>query len=105
MSNSSETEYFIQTRFNFRTEYIFIKDLNIENYLKACAEKFLIDFDHTHEIQLYNQQNATIEKQHFEKIVHTYWRSASFYINLVATPQNLDSELMIPKVNLFSLCH
>lgn len=95
MSNSSETEYFIQTRFNFQTEYIFIKDLNIENYLKACAEKILIDFDRTHDIQLYNQQNATIENV----------RSASFYINLVATPQKLDSELMIPKVNLFSLCH
>lgn len=99
----SETEYYIQTRFISQTEYVFVKELNVHNYLKACGEKFLINFDRAHDIHLYNHQNATIEKHHFEKIVRTYWRSASFCINLVATPQKSDCEIINPKVSLFML--
>lgn len=97
--SNDETEYFIQTSFNFKTEYIVVKDLSVENYLKACGEKFAIDFDCTHDVHLYNQANATIEKHQFEKIVKTFWRSASFCITLVANPKKSDSPIITPKVS------
>lgn len=99
----SESEYFIQTTFNLKTEYIVIKELSVENYLKACGEKFSINFDCTHDIHLYNQVNATIEKHQFEKIVKTFWRSASFCIKLVATPKKSDSPIITSKVSVVYL--
>lgn len=97
---SSETEYFIQTTFDSKTEFVVVKELSVENYLKACGEKFLINSDCTHDVHLYNQANATIEKHQFEKIVKTFWRSASFCIKLVATPQKSDFPIITPKVSV-----
>lgn len=31
-------DYVIQTRYLFRTEYIFIQDLKMDSYLKACKQ-------------------------------------------------------------------
>lgn len=96
---NAETEYIIQTTFNFKTEYIELKELSVENYLKKCGEKFLINFDCPHDVHLYNQLNATIEKHQFEKIVKAFWQSGSFCIKLVATPQKSDSSIITPKVS------
>lgn len=96
---SDATEYFIQTTYNFKTEYVVVQNLDIDNYLKACSEKFVIEAG-THNVHLYNQVNATIEKHQFEKIVKTYWQSASFCIKLVANPQKSESFIITPKVSI-----
>lgn len=31
-----DRDYIIQTRFNFRTEYVFIQNLDLDTYLKSC---------------------------------------------------------------------
>lgn len=102
----NNSEFIIQTCYNFRTEFVTIKNLDLETYLKACGQKFLINFDVKHDVHLYNNNNATIDKSQFEKIVMTYWKSASFFVNLIATPQRKDSAAITPKVNtLASYCY
>lgn len=71
--------------------------------MKACGEKFIINFDVKHDIHLFNNNYATIEKCNFEKVVKTFWKSASFYINLFATPHKTDTAAMTPKVRYHSL--
>ena len=94
------SEFIIQTRYNFRTEFIIIKNLDLQTYLNECGKKFLINFDIKHDVHLSNNNNATIEKSQFEKIIQTYWKSASFFVNLIATPQKTDSVIITPKVNI-----
>lgn len=45
--------------------------------------KFSINFEHKHDVKMYNEKNAEIEKRRFEQIVKVYWRDASFRIKLL----------------------
>lgn len=102
-NNAEDDEFIIQTRYNFRTEFVIIKSLDLDTYLTACGEKFLINFDVKHNIHLYNNNEATIEKSQFGKVVKNYCKSASFFIHLIATPQKQDFPAITPEVvNLFT---
>lgn len=93
------TEYIIQTKYGFRTEFIIVQDLSLENYLVACGEKFMFASTCNYNINLANQNGASIERNNFETVVKTYWRSASFCINLDATPIKSDSPAITIKVS------
>lgn len=93
------SEYIIQTNYGFRSEFIVVRDLNLENYLAACGEKFMITSTCNHDIHLYNQNGATIEKSQFEKVVKKFWRSASFCVRLEAIPIKYDSPAITMKVS------
>lgn len=62
------------------------------------AQKFSINFDLEHNVRMFNEKNAEIEKTRFEQIVEVYWRDASFCINLFATYPKSDSPVITPKV-------
>lgn len=96
MDNS--TEYIIQTNYGFRSEFVIVRDLSLENYLAACGETFMISSACNYDVHLYNQNDATIEKSNFEKVVKTFWRSASFCINLEAIPRKSDTPAITLKV-------
>lgn len=61
--------------------------------------RFGINFSQKHNIYLYNQNLASIAANRFSQIVQTYWRDASFCINLEAEPVNKDSTDITPAVS------
>lgn len=40
---SNTAEFIIQTKYNHRTEYVFVKTLNVQEYFKACESPVLLN--------------------------------------------------------------
>lgn len=125
LTNDQNSEYIIQTCFNFRTEYIFISTLDVNSYIAACklsihsdasktslymecicdliyilsgGQRFSINLKDKQKVYLYNQNYAEIAGNRFHQIVSLYWRDASFCVNLVTEPIKTQTADITPKV-------
>lgn len=70
----------------------------LSNSNSIGGQKFAISCKH--DVELFNQNNARIDEGQFDKIVETYWRSASFCIHLFVTPRKSNTPVITPKVRL-----
>lgn len=68
-------------------------------FISLGGIRFAINLSQKHNMHLYNQNLATIPSNRFSQIVQTYWREASFCINLEAEPINKDSNDITPAVS------